>query len=322
MTLFKKPEPVPAAIAELGELNEVSRFTKIKRSWQLWAFSFLAFLIVLLFTYIPMYGVVIAFQNFRSVDGFLGSEWVGFEHFRRFFSSHHFWRLMWNTLAINLYGLVAAFPIPILLALAFNEIKDGRFKKITQTVTYAPHFISVVVFAGMIISFTSPTTGIVNSFLGIFGMEPIAFMQRADMFRHVYVWTGVWQGAGWGTIIYLAALSGVDPTLHEAAIIDGASRIQRNWYINIPSIKPTIIILLIMSVGSLMSTGFDRIFLLHNAQNAYTSEVISLYTYEVGLVQGNFSFGAAVGLFNAAINAILLITVNKISKKVSEVGLW
>jgi len=321
MALFKK-ELVPVAIAELGELNTVTRFTKIKRSWQLYAFSLLAFLSVLIFTYIPMYGVVIAFQNFRGTDGFLGSQWVGFDHFIRFFNSHHFWRLIRNTLAINIYGLVAAFPIPILLALAFNEIKDGRFKKITQTITYAPHFISVVVFAGMIVSFTSPTTGIVNNLLGIFGIAPIAFLQRPDMFRHVYVWTGIWQSAGWGTIIYLAALSGVDPTLHEAAIIDGASRIQRNWYINIPSILPTIIILLIMNVGSIMSTGFERIFLLYNSQNAYTSEVIALYTYHVGLVQGNFSFGAAVGLFNSTINAILLITVNKITKKVSEVGLW
>ena len=317
-----KREPIPAAIAELGELNKMTTRTKIKRSWRLWVFALLAFLSVFIFAYIPMYGVVIAFQNFRPTDGFFGSEWVGFRHFIDFFNGHHFWRLIRNTLAINIYGLIAAFPVPIILALAFNEIKDGRFKKITQTITYAPHFISVVVFAGMIISFASPTTGIANHFLGFFGIDPIPFLQRPELFRHVYVWTGIWQSAGWGTIIYLAALSGVDPTLHEAAIIDGASRIQRNWYINIPCILPTIIILLIMNVGSIMSTGFERIFLLQNAMNRETSDVIATYVYEIGLVGGQFSFGAAIGLFNAAVNAFLLITVNKITKKVSEVGLW
>jgi len=297
-------------------------FARVIQSWQLYVFAIPAFLVVLIFAYFPMYGVIIAFQNFRPTDGFFGSQWVGFDHFIRFFEGHHFWRLIRNTLAINIYGLVAAFPIPIILALAFNEIKDGKFKKITQTVTYAPHFISVVVFAGMIISFTSPTTGIVNHIIGFFGIEPISFMQRPEWFRHVYVWTGIWQSAGWGTIIYLAALSGVDPTLHEAATIDGATRIQRNRYINIPCISKTIIILLIMNVGTLMSTGFERIFLLQNAMNQYTSDVIATYVYEVGLIGGQFSFASAVGLFNSAVNAIMLIVVNNISKKVSEVSLW
>jgi len=321
MALFKK-EPVPAAIAELGELNRMTTVTKLKRSRTLYLFSFLAFLSVFVFSYIPMYGIVMAFQNYRPAHGFFGSEWVGFEHFVRFFQGHHFWRLIRNTLAINIYQLVAAFPVPIILALAFNDLKEGRFKKFSQTVSYAPHFISVVVFAGMIISFTSPTTGLVNHLLGFIGIDPIPFLQRPELFRHIYVWTGIWQSAGWGTIIYLAALSGVDPTLHEAAIIDGASRLQRNWYINIPSILPTIIILLIMNVGAIMTTGFERIFLLQFPQNRYTSDVIATYIFEVGVVGGQFSFGAAVGLFNAAVNAILLITVNKITKKVTEVGLW
>jgi len=321
MALFKK-ESVSPEIAALGELNHMTTATKIKRSTALYVFSFLAFLSVFIFAYVPMYGIVIAFQNFRASDGFFGSEWVGFAHFTRFFNSHHFWRLIRNTVAINLYGLIAAFPMPIILALAFNDLREGKFKKISQTITYAPHFISVVVFAGMIISFTSPTTGLVNNLLGIFGIDPISFLQRPELFRHVYVWTGIWQSVGWGTIIYLAALSGVDPTLHEAAIIDGATRLQRNWHINIPSILPTIVILLIMNVGSIMSTGFERIWLLQNPQNRYTSDVIATYIFEVGVLGGQFSFGAAVGLFNAAINAILLITVNKITKKVTEVGLW
>lgn len=297
-------------------------FEKILQSWQLYVFALPAFLIVLIFSYFPMYGVIIAFQNFRQVDGFFGSQWVGFQHFRNFFNGHHFWRLIQNTLMINIYGLVAGFPVPIILALAFNEVKDGKFKKISQTITYAPHFISVVVFAGMIISFSSPTTGIANHFLGLFGISPIPFMERPEWFRHVYIWTGIWQSAGWGTVIYLAALSGVDPSQHEAATIDGASRWQRNIYINIPAILPTIIILLILNFGSLMSTGFERIFLLQNAMNRQTSDVIATYVYEVGLLGGQFSFAAAVGLFNSAINAALLIVVNAISKKVSEVGLW
>ena len=297
-------------------------WVKAKQSWQLYAFVLPAFIIVLVFSYVPMYGVIIAFQNFRPTDGFFGSEWVGFQHFINFFNGHHFWRLMRNTLYINVYGLIAGFPIPILLALAFNELKVGKFKKITQTITYAPHFISVVVFAGMIISFTSPTTGIVNHMLGWFGIAPIAFMQRADLFTDVYVWTGIWQSAGFGTIIYLAALAGVDPSMHEAATIDGATRIQRNLYINLPTIAPTIIILLILNLGGMMSTGFERIFLLQNAMNQYASDVIATYVFQVGLMGGQFSFAAAVGLFNSAINAILLIAANAISRKVGETSLW
>lgn len=302
--------------------NKITTKMKLKRSWQLYVFSILAFLAVFIFSYIPMYGIIIAFQNFRPVEGFFGSEWVGFEHFLRFFQGPHFMRLMRNTIALNVYGLVAAFPMPIILALAFNELKEGRFKKISQTITYAPHFISVVVFAGMIIAFTSPTTGLINSLLELLGMEPVGFLQRPELFRHVYVWTGIWQSTGWGTVIYLAALSGVDPTLHEAAIMDGANRIQRNWHINIPSIMPTIVILLIMSVGSIMTTGFERIWLLQSAQNRQTSDVIATYVFEVGVLNGQFSFGAAVGLFNAFINAVLLLSVNKITKKFTEVGLW
>lgn len=299
-----------------------STLLKMKRSWQLWVLASMAFVVVFVFAYIPMYGVVIAFQRFRQVDGFFGSEWVGLLHFRTFINGPHFWRLVRNTVAINVYQLIAAFPMPILLALAFNELKDGKIKKISQTITYAPHFISVVVFSGMIIAFMSPSTGIINNIINFFGFDSIRFLERPELFRHVYVWTGIWQGVGWGTVIYLAALSGVDPTLHEAAIMDGATRLQRNWHINIPSILPTIIILLIMQIGTLMSVGFERMFLLHNAMNALTSETIPIYVFQVGLMGGAFSFGAAIGLFNSAINAILLITVNKVTKKITEVGLW
>lgn len=306
---------------EVTPKNKVA-WHKIKQSWQLYVFALPAFVLVLVFAYFPMYGIIIAFQNFRPTDGFWGSQWVGMQHFTNFFQGHHFWRLMRNTFMISFYGLIAGFPVPIILALAFNELKDTKFKKISQTVTYAPHFISTVVFAGMIISFASPTIGIANHFLTFLGFEAVPFLQRPDLFRHVYVWTGIWQSAGWGTIIYLAALSGVDPSMHEAATIDGATRWQRNRYINLPTIKPTIIILLILNVGTIMSVGFERILLLHNSMNAYTADVISLYVFQVGIMGGQFSFAAAVGLFNNIINAALMIAVNIASKRASGVSVW
>jgi len=313
----------------MGTMNKEEksrkRKTKLKKfvnSWQLYAFVSLAFLTIFIFSYIPMYGIVIAFKDFRPAMGIWGSPWVGFDHFIRFFESHHFWTLIKNTLAINIYALVVGFPLPIILALAFNEVKDSFFKKFTQTVTYAPHFISVVVLSGMVVSFLSPTTGVINHFLEFLGFQRIAFLSEPDWFRSIYVLSGVWQSTGWASIIYLAALAGVDPTLHEAAIVDGATRLQRVWYINLPAIMPTVMILLIMNVGSLMAMGFERIFLLQNPLNLATSNVIATYVYEMGLLNAQFSFAAAIGLFNAAINAVLLIMVNRISSKVSEVSLW
>jgi len=297
-------------------------FRKILNSWQLYAFSAGAFLFFLVFHYVPMYGVLIAFQNFSPARGIWGSEWVGFDHFIRFFNSHHFWTLMRNTLGINVYSLIVGFPLPIILALALNEVKEGMFKKFTQTVTYAPHFISVVVITGMVLSFLSPTTGIINHFIESLGFERIPFMTDPRWFKTVYVLSGVWQSTGWGSVIYLAALSGVDPTLHEAAKIDGASRLQRVLHINLPALVPVIVILLIMNVGSLMAMGFERIILMQNPLNMSSSNVIATYVYEMGLLNNQFSFASAIGLFNSVINAILLISVNKITKKVSEVGLW
>lgn len=310
------------AHSDIGQINKKSKLKEFKKSWQLYMFVLPAFISIFVFAYIPMYGVVIAFQNFRPAMGFFNSPWVGFDHFVRFFNSHWFWVLIRNTLHINILALVVGFPLPIILALAFNEVKDGKLKKFIQTVTYAPHFISVVVLSGMVISFLSPTTGIINHLLGFFGVEATNFLGIGSWFSTIFVLSGVWQSTGWATIIYLAALAGVDPTLHEAAIVDGATRIQRIRYINIPTIMPTVIILLIMNVGSLMSMGFERVFLLQNPLNTTHSEVIATYVFHVGLIGGQFSFAAAVGLFNSAINAILLVVVNFISKKVSEVGLW
>jgi len=304
-------------------ISKGSRFQKImKRYWQFYVLLLPAFLYFFIFHYLPMYGVQIAFRNFVATKGFWNSQWVGLSHFIRFFKSYYFWTLIRNTVAISVYSLVLGFPLPIILALALNEIKNGKFKKITQTVTYAPYFISVVVMCGMIIAFLSPTTGIVNKMLGLFGIEPIAFLSNSSMFRSIYVLSGVWQNTGWGSIIYLAALSGVSMELHEAAIVEGASRLQRIIHINIPHIVPTMTILLILSAGGIMSVGHEKILLLQNALNGETSEVISTYVYKVGLVNAQYSFSTAVGLFNSVVNLILLAIVNLFAAKVGETSLW
>lgn len=295
---------------------------RILSSWQLYVFVLPAFLFFLIFHYGPMYGVIIAFKDYMPSLGIWDSPWVGFKHFQRFFDSYYFWELIKNTLGISFYSLVVGFPLPIILALALNEAKEGFFKKFTQTVTYAPNFISVVVLVGMLISFTSPSTGLINHFLEWLGMERIPFMTDPKWFKHIYVWSGVWQSTGWGSVIYLAALSGVDTQLHEAATVDGASRLQRIFYINLPTIIPTMVILLIMNVGSLMAMGHEKILLLQNPLNLEASNVIATFVYKQGLLDGQYSYASAVGLFNSVINAALLIIVNKISRKVSEVSLW
>ncbi|MGN7454258.1 ABC transporter permease [Paenibacillus pasadenensis] len=295
---------------------------RILRNWELYAFIAPAFFYFLIFAYGPMYGIQIAFKNYVPTLGFAGSPWVGFDHFTRFFNSYYFWDLIWNTLSISLYELAVGFPIPIILALAFNEVKNGWFKKTVQTVTYAPHFISVVVMAGMIITFLSPSTGIITHMLEWIGLDPPDFLTDPRWFKTMYVLSGVWQGAGWGTIIYLAALSGVDPGLHEAAIIDGASRFQRLRHINIPTLVPTMTILLILNIGSLLSVGFEKILLLQNPLNMEASNIIATFVYKAGLVDAQYSFSTAVGLFNSVINCILLVAINQIVRRTSENSLW
>lgn len=295
---------------------------KILLNWQLYILILPAFLYFFIFHYLPMYGIQIAFKDFLPASGIWESEWVGFEHFIRFFDSYYFWDLIKNTLGISIYELIVGFPLPIILALSLNEAKDNFYKKSVQTVTYAPHFISVVVMAGMVIAFLAPTTGIINHAIQLLGFDPIPFMEDPKWFKTVYVMSGVWQNTGWGTIIYLAALSAVDPQQHEAAIVDGATRWQRIWYINIPTIIPTMVILLIMNVGNIMAMGFEKILLLQNPLNMESSNVIATFVYQAGLLDGQYSFAAAVGLFNAVINAILLVTVNYIARKTSETSLW
>lgn len=295
---------------------------QMKANYFLYIFLLPASIYLLLFSYWPMYGIQLAFKDFYSYLGIEGSPWVGLKHFQNFFSSPRFFQLLRNTLEISLYSLVAGFPMPILLALLLNYIPSRGLKKFAQTASYAPHFISVVVLAGMISIFFSPSSGIINTVLGWLGLDPIFFLGKPGWFKHIYVWTGVWQSAGWGSIIYLAALSGVSPELHEAAIIDGANKLQRIWNIDIPTIMPTMVILLVMNFGSIMNVGYEKVYLLQNDLNISASETISTYTYKIGLQGAQFSYSTAIGLFNNVINFILLITVNRISRKLSGSSLW
>lgn len=276
---------------------------------------------VILFCYAPMYGLQIAFKNYKVSLGISKSPWVGFRNFTDFFQSYYFGTLLKNTLVLSIYSLIVGFPIPIIVALALNEMK-GKFKKFTQTVLYAPHFISLVVLVSILNSMLSPSQGVVNTILEMLGMERNYFMANPAYFRHLYVWSGVWQGMGWGAIVYLAALSGVDPSLHEAADIDGATRMQKILHINIPTIMPTIVIMLILRMGQIISVGYEKVYLMQNSMNIETAEVISTYVYKRGILNSNYSFSAAVDLFNNLVNVTMVLLANWISKKVSDTSLF
>jgi putative aldouronate transport system permease protein len=294
----------------------------LRKNWQLYVFILPAFGLLLVFHYIPLYGIQLAFKDYSARAGIWGSPWVGIEHFLRFFRSARFFELMRNTLSISAWSLVFGFPTPILFALALNGLRSRRFKKLAQTVTYAPNFISTVVLCGMVILFLSPSAGIVNKVLVLFGVKPRLFMAEAGAFVPIYVISGIWQTTGWSSIIYLAALSGVNPELYEAAIVDGAGRFRLVWHIDLPSITPTIAILLILQVGSLLGVGFEKTFLLQTPLNLSRSEVISTYVYKVGLIDADYGFSTAVGIFNSVANFVLLVLVNRASRRMSEVGLW
>ena len=292
-------------------------------NYQLYLIILIPLVWLFIFRYIPMYGVQIAFRNFQATKGITGSEWVGLKHFNKFFNHYMFKKVVKNTIALSIYQLLAGFPFPILLALALNNTLFMRFKKTVQIVTYMPHFISTVVMVGIIRQFLSPKTGLINHLIALLGNTPVDFLGQAGYFRPIYVWSGVWQSCGWGAIIYLAALSGISMELHEAAIIDGASRYQRMLYIDIPGIIPTIVILLILNAGNIMNVGFEKVYLLQNSINLDASEIISTYTYKMGLASAaDFSYGAAIGLFNSVINFILIVVVNVIARKTSDISLW
>ena len=294
----------------------------ILTSWQLYVMVLPALVYIIMFHYKPMYGIIIAFKDFSMRKGITGSPWIGFENFTRLFSSYWFPIIIKNTLTLSLLNLIVGFPIPIILALLLNEVGNGRFRKTFQTISYAPHFISIVVLCGMLVIFTNPTHGIINILLGKIGVESINFLGIAADFKWVYVLSGVWQEMGWGSIIYFAALSSVDKSLIEAADIDGANRLQKIWYINLPVLVPTIMVLLVLQFGSLLSVGYEKVYLLQNSTNLSASEVISTYVYKVGLQQADFSFSAAVDVFNSVINTTILLLANGISRKLTHTSLF
>jgi putative aldouronate transport system permease protein len=275
-----------------------------------------------LFCYVPMYGVLIAFKDFSIGRGILGSPWAGLKHFRQFFQSIYFYRLLRNTVLISAYGLLFGFPIPIIFALMVNEFRDGSFKRTVQTVSYLPHFVSLVVVVGMMANFLSPSGGIINTLLGKLGIEPIAFMSDPRWFRPLYIASGIWQGFGWDSIIYLAALSSIDPQLYDASRVDGAGKWKQLRFVTLPGLAPTIVILLILSLGNLMSVGFEKIILMYNGSTYETADVINTYVYRAGLLAARYSFGAAVGLLNSAVNITLLVAANAVARRVSDVSLW
>ncbi len=291
---------------------------RVVENWQLYLMLVIPVVITIIYKYIPMYGIQIAFRDYKAAQGFFGSKWVGWEWFERFFSNRNFGRMIENTIKLSVYGLLWSFPVPIILALAINQIRFKRYKRVVQTVLYAPHFIAIMVVCGMIRIFLSPNGGLINILFN--SANPVDFLTEPGAFRTIYIASGIWQDAGWGTIIYLATLSAVDPGLYEAAKIDGASMWQRIRVIDIPELIPMIVLQLIMAASGIMSVGFEKVFLLQTELNKATSDVIAVYVYQQGIEKQQFSLSTAVGLFNTVINVILLIVVNKIAKKAADVS--
>ena len=298
----------------------MKRKKSFRSLWQLYVLLLPAVVYVLIFSYGPMYGIIIAFKDYKPKLGYWGSPWVGLEHFQRFLNYPDFWKLLRNTLSISLYGLTT-FPCAIILALLINEIPWRKFKKSVQMITYAPHFLSTVVMCSLVTMLTG-REGLFGYIYGYFTGENQNLLMIPEFFSSIYVWSGVWQSTGWGTIIYLAALAGVSPDLVDSAKIDGASRLQVIRHVNIPGILPTIVIMFIMNTGNILSVGFEKIFLLQNNLNLDASRVLSTYVYEIGLLSGQFSYSTAIGLFNNVANIIMLLIANQISKKLSGTGIW
>ena len=295
---------------------------EVKRHWQLYLMLVLPVTYLIIFAYFPMGGAIIAFKDYSIRGGIWGSEWVGLKHFKNLFTTPDFKNLMTNTLALSLYSLIISFPMPILLALAINEMRGRHYKKMVQMVTYLPYFISTVVLVGIMQNIFSVRTGLVNNIITLFGGTAVDFMGKPELFRSLYVWSGVWQGMGYSAVIYIAALASVDISQTEAAIIDGAGRFARVWNVDIPAIMPTIVIQLILAVGSIMSLGFEKVYLMQNPVNMQSSEIISTFVYKRGLINFQYSYATAVGLFNSVCNLVLIVLANMFSKKVNETSLW
>lgn len=292
------------------------------RHWTLYLLMLVPLVHLAVFKYVPMANAVIAFKDYNVVKGIWGSDWVGVRHFQTMFDNPVFGDLVKNTFLLSLYAVVAAFPIPIILALALNEIRQGFFKRTVQMVTYAPYFISTVVVVSMIIMILSPKLGLFSHVYGFLGVDRIDLLADADYFRHIYVWSDIWQTAGYSAVIYLAALSAVDPSLYEAARVDGASRLQKIWHVDLPGIMPTAVIILVLAVGNIMAIGFEKAFLLQNPMNLSASEIIATYVYKTGLINADFSQATAVGLLNSVVNLVLLVLVNFAAKRLTGSGVW
>jgi putative aldouronate transport system permease protein len=309
--------PTPSRRSQLGSL--IVRDFRRNKAVYLMALAVIAYYIV--FHYIPMYGAIIAFKDYMPSRGIWGSPWVGLENFVEFFNGPYFWRIVRTTLAINVLDIVLGFPAPIILALLLNEVTSESFKRTVQTITYMPHFVSIVVIVGMVIDFLA-RDGLVNNILANFGVAPIAFLQDPRWYWFIYVVSGIWQTVGWGSIVYLAAITMIDPALYEAARVDGAGRFRQIWHITIPGIIPTIMLLLILRIGTVMSLGYEKTILLYNPLIYETADVISTYVYRKGILGSDYGYSAAVGLFNSVINFALLLIANRMSRRFAESSLW
>lgn len=301
--------------------NKPKKMKGIKKSIPLYILLLPSAALLFCFAYLPMYGLVIAFKDYSPGLGIMESPWVGLKHFVKFFNSYQFGLTIRNTLSISVYGILVGFPLPIALAILCNQIRNKKFKKFFQVTTYLPHFISTMVMCGLILIFLSPSSGIIANFFKLFGMQIPNFMASTTAFKHVYVWSDIWQHLGWDSIIYLAAISAIDPTYYEAATIDGASTIQKIRYIDLPLILPTAMILLILRAGGILSVGFEKVLLLQNTQNAMGSEIISTYVYKVGMQSFQYSLSTAIGLFNTVVNLLVLLVVNGFSKRTTDTSL-
>ncbi|CAG9621150.1 ABC transporter permease [Sutcliffiella rhizosphaerae] len=290
--------------------------------WDLYLLMIPGILFFIIYKYVPMWGIVIAFQDYSVFAGIQGSEWVGFKHFERMFQSEEFYRIFSNTLLISLYKLFWGFPAPIIVALMLNELRNMMYKRTVQTIIYMPHFLSWVIVGGIMMNLLGPSTGIVNTFIQFLGFEPIYFIADDSWFRTVLVTSDLWKSVGWGTILYLAALAGINPQLYEAATVDGASKWQQTWHITLPSLLPTIVILFILQMGNILEVGFEQVFILLNPLVYNVGDVFETYVYRVGVTQGQFSYTTAVGLFKSVIALILVVAANKIAKKLGQNGIW
>lgn len=295
---------------------------RILSDWRLYLMLVPVFVYYILFHYLPMYGITLAFKEYDARLSIFGNNWVGLKYFRQFFGTYGTWNIIKKTLVLSIYGIVAGFPVPIVLSLMLNEVRNKRYKKLVQTVTYAPHFISTVVFVSMLTTFLNPSSGIINIIIQKLGGTPIHFMQYSEYFNTIYVVSGIWQEAGWGCIIYIAALSSVDPELYEAGAIDGMNKMQKIIHIDFVAIRPTICIMLILSAGGVMSVGFEKVWLMQNNLNISSSQVISTYVYNVGLMNNKFSYATAIGLFNSAVSFVMLVLVNAVVRRLGGESLW